>query len=446
MNVRRKLLAVLLMLAVILGMAVTVSAGSSDDTAADCVRQIVNYYSHYQDDARTDIACLIYELSQIDPEQAKAWSSIIEYWSYINTDMTLYPGVLPDGLPEDDSLCIVVLGYALNSDGGMRPELIGRLETALKSAEKYPNAFIACTGGGTASGNKKVTEAGQMANWLVRKGIAEDRIIIEDKSLSTVTNARNTCQILAESYPQVSHLALVTSDYHLYRASLLFHTQGTLAVVNDGAPQLCVAANAAFETKQAKESFDFQLDNFLQLTGIDIQEMEKPALSKLSSIAVSGTTQYPFGAGETELDWTVLACYDTGRQRDVSRQAQFSGLNFKAAGIQEVTVTYREGGIQVSSVMEVEILPPPTEPSTAQPTEPPAEAPAQKPLASVFDFLETLSPTLWILIGIIVLLVLSEILIIIRLIQLKKARKAAKAAEKEEAVKLPDDDSPVEYI
>lgn len=442
MNVRRKLLAVLLMLAIVLSMAVSVSAQSSDDAAADCVRQIVNYYSHYQDDARVDIACLLNELSQIDPKQAQAWSSIMEYWSYINTDMTLHPGVLPDGLPQDDSLCIVVLGYALYDGGGMRPELVGRLETALKSAEKYPNALIACTGGGS----QKVSEAKQMSRWLIGKGIAQERIIVEDKSMSTVGNARYTCQILTESYPQVTHLALITSDYHLYRASLLFHTQCTLSAVNDGAPQLCVAANAAFETGQPKESFDFQLDNFLKLTEIDIQKMDKPSLSKLSSIAVSGTTQYAFGAGETELDLTVLACYDTGRQRDVSRQAQVSGLNFEAAGIQEVTVTYEEGGIQVSSVIEIEILPAPTEPPTEPPAEPPTEVSAVNPLAPVFDFLKTLSPGLLVLIGIIVLLVLAEILIIIRLIQIRKAREAAKAAEKEEAVKLPDDDSPVEYI
>ena len=58
-------------------------------------------------------------------------------------------------------------------------ELADRLNVALASAEKYPNAYILCTGGGTASKNAKVTEAGQMAQWLTDRGISQERIITE---------------------------------------------------------------------------------------------------------------------------------------------------------------------------------------------------------------------------------------------------------------------------
>lgn len=54
----------------------------------------------------------------------------------------MYNDVLPDGLPDTDELCIVVLGFQLNPDGSMRDELINRLNVALRSAEKYPNAYI----------------------------------------------------------------------------------------------------------------------------------------------------------------------------------------------------------------------------------------------------------------------------------------------------------------
>ena len=50
----------------------------------------------------------------------------MDYWSYANNEMILYPDVLPEGLPKDDSLCIVVLGYELAPDGSMKKELIGR--------------------------------------------------------------------------------------------------------------------------------------------------------------------------------------------------------------------------------------------------------------------------------------------------------------------------------
>lgn len=78
----------------------------------------------------------------------------------------MYNDVLPDGLPDTDELCIVVLGFQLNPDGSMRDELINRLNVALRSAEKYPNAYIVCTGGGTASGNASATEAGEMATLI----------------------------------------------------------------------------------------------------------------------------------------------------------------------------------------------------------------------------------------------------------------------------------------
>ena len=56
----------------------------------------------------------------------------MEYWDYVNTDMNVNVDVLPDGLPNDDSLCITVLGVALNDDGTMKDELVGRLQTDLQ--------------------------------------------------------------------------------------------------------------------------------------------------------------------------------------------------------------------------------------------------------------------------------------------------------------------------
>ena len=173
MTIRRKWIAAVLVLVLMLSMARTVSAKENKDTE-DYIRQIVNYYQHYQDSAKTDIDCLIYELSEIDLAQAQAWASIIDYWTYANNDMVLYPGVLPDGLPKDDSLCIVVMGYYLKPDGSMRDELYERLKVTLAFAEQYPNSYVLVTGGGTAAENNKVTEASEMAKDLLnRVGLIE---------------------------------------------------------------------------------------------------------------------------------------------------------------------------------------------------------------------------------------------------------------------------------
>lgn len=447
MNIRRKCFALILALLLLLSVAGTVAADENEEVT-DYARQIVNYYRYYQEDAKTDIDCLIYAMSEIDLEQAQAWASIMEYWTYANTDMTIYPEVLPDGLPQTDALCIVVLGYQLNGNGSMRGELICRLEAALASAEKYPNAFIVCTGGGTAKNNKSLTEAGQMTKWLMEKGISEERIIVEDQSLSTTGNARNTCSILTERYPQVTHLAIVTSDYHLPRACLLFHAKANLLAVNDGTPLMCVAANAAYETNVSQSDFDLQLDNLLAIAGIKLDGMKKPLLSKLDCILASGSSQCFSGEA---LNLQVMAYYDTGLYQDVTKHVTYSGLDHTTAGMQEITITYAEGDVEVSTTAQIEMILPPTEPPTDPPTEPPTEAPTEAPTEPPVtepdsgSLIAVLAEN-WLIVAAITvcLLVLAEVWIIVRLRKIKKRQKAIKAAK--EAAKLPDDDSPLEYI
>ena len=174
MKITRKLITLLLALVLVFSMLPAVHAAGNQNTTA-LLQQLIRYYLYYQDDAQTDIARVLAELSEIDEAQAETWKKIMDFWSYANDGMEIPTDVLPDGLPEDDSLCIVVLGYALGPYGGIKPELTGRLEVALESAEKYPNAYILCTGGATASRTNKKTEAGQMAGKTRNRGRADHR-------------------------------------------------------------------------------------------------------------------------------------------------------------------------------------------------------------------------------------------------------------------------------
>ena len=148
---------------------------------------------------------------------------------------------LPEGLEDTDQLCIIVLGFQLNPDGTMKEELIGRLETALACAKQYPNAWLLCTGGPTAQSNG-VSEAAAMGAWLMENGIPEERILLEERSLTTTENAQHCCELLRNNYPEVTSIALVSSDYHIPWAAVLFQTQCILA--EDAAR---VVANAALE-------------------------------------------------------------------------------------------------------------------------------------------------------------------------------------------------------
>ena len=455
MKIRRKLFALILSLAALLNMAVTGSA-TQDMTDDDCIQQIMNYYRYHKEEAAVDIDCLLYELGETNPYKAQDWSSIMDYWYSVNQDMTLYPSVLPDGLPEDDTLCIVVMGYALNPDGSMRDELYRRLETALASAQKYPNAYVVCTGGGTAKENKNRTEAGEMSRWLLNRGVAKERIIVEDQSFSTVANAINTCRILANEYPFVTHLAIVTSDYHIPRSCLLFHAQATLTA-SKGAPLLCVAANAAYVTGRNSESIETQAESLSQLVGIPISGMPKPELSKLDHISVWSDEQYSVG---TEPALQVIAHYNSGLCRDVSRYAAYTGIDLAAAGVQDITVTYSEDDKEVSATHQIEMVVPETEPPAESSTLPsvtlppvPAESEAKVPtqIPAIED--AKLLDSRWILPAVmIVALLITVVTTVRRLVRTRRRRKiikrreAARAAAKQKPVHLPDDDSPVEYI
>ena len=105
--------------------------------------------------------------------------------------------------------------------------------------------WTAVTGGGTAWNNREVTEAGKMAEWLKEHGVAEERIITEDRSQTTAQNAVFTSEILFDKYPQVKNVAIVSSDYHICLGWLLFYEQFVLSAYQKGTPMISVIASAA---------------------------------------------------------------------------------------------------------------------------------------------------------------------------------------------------------
>ena len=132
-----------------------------------------------------------------------------------------------DILPANSTLCLVGLGFQLNADGSMKPELIGRLEKLKTAADNYPDAIIVCTGGYTASNNNSVSEGGQMANWLISQGVDPSRILIESNAMSTLQNAENTLAMLAQAHPEITKIKIVTSDYHMSTGVSLFQSQAS---------------------------------------------------------------------------------------------------------------------------------------------------------------------------------------------------------------------------
>ncbi|MER2054232.1 MAG: ElyC/SanA/YdcF family protein, partial [Clostridia bacterium] len=231
------------------------------------IEEMVVYYSTYGAGAEQKTSDLLDDLHKADPAAGAKWEKIMNLWKTVNTDPEIHEGILPDGLPETDELCLVVLGFQLNPDGSMKDELIERLKVAKASAEKYPNALIVCTGGGTAADNPDATEAGRMAEWLIANGIPADRVIVEDQSLTTAQNAIFTWNILTKQYPQVKQLAIISSDYHIATGTLLFGAEAVLQAEEAGKEIMTVVSNAAWHAPSGTLSPMFQAGALIELSG-----------------------------------------------------------------------------------------------------------------------------------------------------------------------------------
>ncbi len=231
------------------------------------IEEIAVDYGTYGSEANERIDTLLEKLSAADANVGERMKKIMDLWTSPDLGRPVNYEVLPDGLPDTDELCIVVLGFQLNPDGTMRDELIERLKVALNSAEKYPKAYVVCTGGGTAAENPSASEAGEMAKWLEEHGIGKERIIVENYSITTAQNAIFTYDILTSLYPSVKKLAIVSSDYHIATGELLFKAEAMIRATVPGNEKLEVISNAAWKAPSGTLSTMFQAGTIIELFG-----------------------------------------------------------------------------------------------------------------------------------------------------------------------------------
>ena len=231
------------------------------------VEEMAVDYGTYGEEAKDRIHKLLNDLSNADKAAGTKWEKIMDLWSSDGLGLPIHYDILPDGLPDTDELGIIVLGFQLNPDGTMKEELIERLTVALNSAKKYPNAYIVCTGGGTAFENESVSEAGEMAKWLIEHGVEKKRVIVEDNSITTAQNAIFIYDILTSGYPSVKKLAIVSSDYHIPTGELLFKAETILRANAPGNEKLEVVSNAAWKAPSGSLSPMFQAGALIELFG-----------------------------------------------------------------------------------------------------------------------------------------------------------------------------------
>jgi len=117
-------------------------------------------------------------------------------------------------VPEPDTP-LLICGARVTEDGPA-PVLTERLNRAYSYLVDNPGAFCVVTGGQGA--DEPSPEGEVMAQVLVDKGIAPERIVIENKSVNTEENVQFGVELLRESGYQGDTLALCTDSIHQYRA------------------------------------------------------------------------------------------------------------------------------------------------------------------------------------------------------------------------------------
>jgi uncharacterized SAM-binding protein YcdF (DUF218 family) len=116
---------------------------------------------------------------------------------------------------------IVIFGAAVSRDGRASPALLRRIGYGLEAAVEQPASPILCSGGVCRPGP---SEASLMAEELVARGVAAERLILDELSRTTLENARAAAaEAVRGGHP---HVIACSDGYHLPRIRLLLRLAG----------------------------------------------------------------------------------------------------------------------------------------------------------------------------------------------------------------------------
>lgn len=107
---------------------------------------------------------------------------------------------------------VIVLGAQMKVTGPSRA-LQYRLDEAIRYLNENPDSQVIVSGG--QGSDEHISEAQGMYDYLVEKGIPEERIIREDKSRNTFQNLTFSAEFLDMENDSV---AVVSNNFHVFRA------------------------------------------------------------------------------------------------------------------------------------------------------------------------------------------------------------------------------------
>ena len=123
---------------------------------------------------------------------------------------------------------VIIHGAGLRKDGTVTKLLAERCDKAIAIYHRDPTPPYLIPSGGQGR-DEACSEAEAMGRYLLEKGIPEEKILIEDKSATTMENIKNSRDLIM-ARPGRKYTALVTSNYHVYRVMRYARKAGLKAV------------------------------------------------------------------------------------------------------------------------------------------------------------------------------------------------------------------------
>ena len=119
---------------------------------------------------------------------------------------------------------IIVLGAGIIGSR-VTPLLAARIEKGIELLCYNPNAVLIMSGG--QGSGEDIPESKAMAAYAASQGVDTEKIIMEQKSVSTQENLRFSRELMNKQKPQI---IIVTTAYHVFRALILAKQQGIRCV------------------------------------------------------------------------------------------------------------------------------------------------------------------------------------------------------------------------
>ena len=123
--------------------------------------------------------------------------------------------------PDKNASIIIVLGSGVNRDKSLSRDFKARLDSCLEYYEENGGTIILT---GKKGRDEPVAEAIAGKQYLLKKGVSENAIRVDDKSSNTYENIRNAYELSRDIKDRKT--VIVSSCFHLFRANFIAHKVG----------------------------------------------------------------------------------------------------------------------------------------------------------------------------------------------------------------------------